>query len=60
MGGTQVVIMRGVLDDAYLPNRVRLRFPCGGAEAPLFWCTGIRIITSFVARLRPILSGIRW
>ena len=39
MRGTRVVIMRGVLDDAYLPNGVRLRFPCG-AEAPLFMVHG--------------------
>lgn len=31
-----MVIMRGVLHDAYLPNDVRLRFLCGGAKAPLF------------------------
>ena len=34
------MIMRGVLDDAYLPNGVRLRFPCGGAEVPLFMVHG--------------------
>lgn len=32
--------MRGVLDDAYLPNGVRLRFFRGGAEAPLFMVHG--------------------
>ena len=25
-----------MLYDAYLPNNVRMRFPCGGAEAPFF------------------------